>query len=107
MQIIHFNSTRCRHCYKCVRNCEIKAISLSSGTSASIVSRILNRPMSVSMDYDSSGLPPEGHIDGIDLVTEGVLTLARVIRNMPSPIMWTNRFSRSWTNRIRRQRSQE
>ncbi len=31
MQIIHFNSTRCRHCYKCVRNCEIKAISLSGG----------------------------------------------------------------------------
>ena len=31
MQIIHFNSTRCRHCYKCVRNCEIKAISVSGG----------------------------------------------------------------------------
>ena len=28
MQIIDFNSTRCRHCYKCVRNCEIKAISV-------------------------------------------------------------------------------
>lgn len=53
---------------------------VSGGTSASIVSRILNRPMQVSMDYDSSGLPPEGHIDGIDLVTEGVLTLARVIQ---------------------------
>ncbi|MBQ9663839.1 MAG: 4Fe-4S binding protein [Oscillospiraceae bacterium] len=31
MQIIRFNSTRCRHCYKCVRNCEIKAISVSGG----------------------------------------------------------------------------
>ena len=53
---------------------------VSGGTSASIVSRVLNRPMAVSMDYDSSGLPPEGRIDGIDLVTEGVLTLARVIQ---------------------------
>ena len=53
---------------------------VSGGTSASIVSRVLNRPMAVSMDYDSSGLPPEGHIEGIDLVTEGVLTLAKVIQ---------------------------
>ena len=53
---------------------------ISGGTSASIVSRILNRPMRISMDYDDSGLPPEGFIEGIDLVTEGVLTLARVIQ---------------------------
>ena len=36
--------------------------------------------MRVSMDYGDSDLPPEGYIDGIDLVTEGVLTLARVIQ---------------------------
>ena len=53
---------------------------VSGGTSASIVSRVLGRPMRVSMDYDESGLPPEGFIEGIDLVTEGVLTLARVIQ---------------------------
>lgn len=53
---------------------------VSGGTSASIVSRVLNRPMRVSMEYDDSGLPPEGFIEGIDLVTEGVLTLARVIQ---------------------------
>ena len=53
---------------------------VSGGTSASIVSRVLDRPMSVSMDYGDSDLPPEGFIEGIDLVTEGVLTLARVIQ---------------------------
>ena len=53
---------------------------VSGGTSASIVSRVLGRPVTVSMEYDKSDLPPEGHIDGIDLVTEGVLTLARVIQ---------------------------
>ncbi len=31
MKIIAFNSTKCRHCYKCIRNCDIKAISVSSG----------------------------------------------------------------------------
>lgn len=53
---------------------------VSGGTSASIVSRVLGRPMRVSMDYGDSDLPPEGYIRGIDLVTEGVLTLARVIQ---------------------------
>ena len=31
MRIINFNSNRCRHCYKCVRNCDIKAISVRGG----------------------------------------------------------------------------
>jgi hypothetical protein len=53
---------------------------VSGGTSASIVARVLNRPMTVSMEYNDSDLPPEGYIEGIDLVTEGVLTLARVIQ---------------------------
>ena len=26
MKIIEFNSTKCKHCYKCVRNCEVKAV---------------------------------------------------------------------------------
>ncbi|NLC75239.1 MAG: 4Fe-4S binding protein, partial [Clostridiales bacterium] len=26
MKFIEFNSTKCKHCYKCVRNCPIKAI---------------------------------------------------------------------------------
>lgn len=53
---------------------------VSGGTSASIVSRVLKRPLSICMDYDNSDLPPEGYMEGIDLVTEGVLTLARVIQ---------------------------
>ena len=53
---------------------------VSGGTSATVVSRVLERPMTVLMDSDSSDLPPEGHIDGIDLVTEGVLTLTRVVQ---------------------------
>ena len=54
---------------------------VSGGTSASILSRVLGRPLGVSLDYDpESPLPPMGVIEGIDLVTEGVLTLAEVIR---------------------------
>lgn len=50
------------------------------GTSATIVSRVLNRPLDVSMDYVDPDIPPIAYMDGIELVTEGVLTLNRVIQ---------------------------
>ena len=50
------------------------------GTSANIVSRITGKPLSVSLDYEDPELPPIAYIDGIDLVTEGVLTLNRVVK---------------------------
>lgn len=31
MAIIDFKATRCRHCYKCVRYCEVKAITVKNG----------------------------------------------------------------------------
>lgn len=30
MRVIDFKDARCRHCYKCVRNCEVKAISVEN-----------------------------------------------------------------------------
>lgn len=49
------------------------------GTSATIVSRVLKRPLDVSMDYVDPEIPPIAYMDGIELVTEGVLTLNRVV----------------------------
>ena len=47
------------------------------GTTSQIIARELNREIEVDMDLDkiASGLPPESHIEGIDLVTEGIITL--------------------------------
>lgn len=50
------------------------------GTSATIVSRVLKRPLDVSMDYVDPDIPPIAYMKGIELVTEGVLTLNRVIQ---------------------------
>lgn len=50
------------------------------GTSATIVSRVLNRRLDVSMDYVDPDIPPIAYMDGIELVTEGVLTLNRVVQ---------------------------
>lgn len=45
------------------------------GTAAHIVSRITGRAVTTSFDIINPDIPPIGYIQGIDLVTEGVLTL--------------------------------
>lgn len=45
------------------------------GTTSQIVSEITGSRLEVSLDYVDRNIPPCGHIDGIDLTTEGVLTL--------------------------------
>ena len=49
------------------------------GTSPIIVSRELNKPLRPTLDYYDPEIPPIAYIDGVDLVTEGVLTLNRVL----------------------------
>lgn len=49
------------------------------GTSANIVARVLNRKIKTSLHYADPSIPPTGKIDGIDLVTEGVLTMTRTV----------------------------
>ncbi|MTI68469.1 MAG: serine/threonine-protein phosphatase [Firmicutes bacterium] len=49
------------------------------GTAAKIVSRELDREIEVNLEYIDSEVPPTANIRGIDLVTEGVLTLSRAV----------------------------
>ncbi len=53
---------------------------ISGGTSANIVSRIIEKPIKTSLNYTDKHLPPIASIEGIDLVTEGVLTLTRTLQ---------------------------
>lgn len=52
---------------------------VSGGTSATILSRELGKGLKVSMDYSDPDIPPVAYMEGVDLVTEGVLTLNRVV----------------------------
>ncbi len=52
---------------------------VSGGTSANIVARYLNKPIKTSLSYNDPEVPPTAKIEGMDLVTEGVLTLNRTL----------------------------
>lgn len=49
------------------------------GTTAKIVARELGRELTVELEYDDPDIPPCALIEGIDLVTEGMLTLNRAL----------------------------
>ena len=49
------------------------------GTSSTIVARYLKTELKTSFDFPDKDVPPIGYIKGIDLTTEGVLTLRRLL----------------------------
>ena len=52
---------------------------ICGGTSAGIAARFLGKELTADYDYPDPDIPPIGHIQGVDLVTEGVITINRVL----------------------------
>lgn len=55
---------------------------LCGGTTADIVARELHRPIETDLRAPRGGLPPISIMEGVDLVTEGILTLTRTCRHL-------------------------
>lgn len=53
---------------------------VSGGTSANIAARILKKEIVTTVNYKDPSLPPTAVIEGLDLVTEGVLTLGKTLK---------------------------
>jgi hypothetical protein len=51
---------------------------ISGGTTVDIVAKGLNLPVEDTLEFNDPDLPPVSKIDGIDLATEGILTLSKV-----------------------------
>lgn len=49
------------------------------GTTSSIVSKYLGKPVRASLSFERSDVPPIAEIEGVDLVTEGVITVNKVL----------------------------
>ncbi len=49
------------------------------GTTSSIAAKYLGKPVRASLNFGGSDLPPIAEIEGVDLVTEGVITVNRVV----------------------------
>ena len=50
------------------------------GTTSSIAAKFLGKQVKASLKFDRSDVPPIAHIEGVDLVTEGVITMNKVIQ---------------------------
>lgn len=55
---------------------------ISGGTTAQIFSRRTGKQLRVSVVAISAGLPPQAYIEGVDLVTEGVITMTEAERKL-------------------------
>ena len=49
------------------------------GTTSSIAAKYLGKPLKASLNFERSDVPPIAEIEGVDLVTEGVITINKVI----------------------------
>ena len=49
------------------------------GTTSSIAAKYLGKPVKASLNYVRGDVPPIAEIEGVDLVTEGVVTMSRVL----------------------------
>ena len=52
---------------------------ICGGTTSSIAAKFLGKPLRASLNFEKSDIPPTATIEGVDLVTEGVITVNRVL----------------------------
>ena len=65
------------------------------GTTSSIAAKYLGKPLRAKLDF-SSDLPPTAEIEGVDLVTEGVITMNKVVE-YAKDYLKENSFYEEWS----------
>ena len=49
------------------------------GTTSNLVGEYLHKTVRTELSYEDPDIPPIGHIEGVDIVTEGVITISHVV----------------------------
>ena len=52
---------------------------ICGGTTSSIAAKYLGKPLEATLNFEQSDIPPIAKLEGVDLVTEGVITVNRVL----------------------------
>ena len=70
---------------------------VSGGTTSKIVSKYLGQTVETCLDYLDPKIPPAGRMKGVDIVTEGVITMGRVMElsqqmvDQTLPVDWNDK----------------
>ena len=66
---------------------------ICGGTTSSIAAKFLGKPLRVNLDFADKDIPPTASLEGADLVTEGVITINRVLEYAKNYIKDNNSYS--------------
>lgn len=69
---------------------------ICGGTTSAIASRYLHKPLKATLNFENSDIPPIAEIEGVDLVTEGVITMNRVIE-YAKDYLGENKYYEQWS----------
>ena len=69
---------------------------ICGGTTASIAAKWLGKTVRASLNFERSDIPPIAEIEGVDLVTEGVITVNKVLE-YARDYLSENRFYEEWS----------
>ncbi|MBQ3912351.1 MAG: SpoIIE family protein phosphatase [Lachnospiraceae bacterium] len=68
---------------------------ICGGTTSSIAAKYLGKPLRASLTFERSDVPPIAEIEGVDLVTEGVITVNKVIE-YAKDVLGDNKLYEEW-----------
>ena len=68
---------------------------ICGGTTSSIAAKYLGKPLKTSLRFEASDVPPIAEIEGVDLVTEGVITINKVI-GYAKDYLYDNKTYEQW-----------
>lgn len=66
------------------------------GTTSTIAAKYLHKPLKASLNFEESDIPPTAEIEGVDLVTEGVITINRVLE-YAKDYLGDNKLYETWS----------
>lgn len=69
---------------------------ICGGTTSSIAAKYLNKPLRPTLNFEQSDIPPIAELEGVDLVTEGVITVNKVVE-YAKDYLEENKFYEHWS----------